>query len=262
MARLVETGRGMSLHGSDLSALRGDDLELEDYLDALTAPMVGLVPYRIRVELRAETAAHLERQIDRMLAEGIDRNTATNRSIASYGSARAIGDAFLSEWYQNQAKSPALKKFGHANYVAFGRFAIAQAAVTAMLQLRVFLPSGAAYSLPLTPAEVRRIIPEPFPVPENSLAGLLLFLLPVLAPWIAGLSTGLAVPIRPGRAVYHAMTPIIIYSFVFGALMLPMTEGLLFALFQVVYWIPSGIAASFVGTSIAARRRIRTGGVL
>lgn len=261
MSTLVDGLRG-GMHGPDLSALRGDNLIVEDYLETLTAPMVGLVPYRVRVELRAETAAHLERQIDRLTAEGIDGEAASRQAIAGYGSARAVGDAFLEEWFENQAQSRLLRRFGHGNYVAFGRFAIAQAVVTALLQIRVFLPSGAAYSLPLSPAEVRRLIPEPFPIPEASLSGLLLVLLPLLAPWIAGISTGFAVPVRPGRAVYQAMTPISIYSFVFGALMLPMTEGLLFALFQVVYWIPAGAVAAHIGMCLAARRRIRIGGVL
>jgi hypothetical protein len=262
MSTLVDDGYRFNAHGPDLSSLRGDNLIVEDYLETLTAPMVGLVPYRVRFELRAETAAHLERQIDRLVAEGIDRDTASQKAIAGYGSARAVGDAFLEEWYENQSKSRLLRRFGHANYVAFGRFAIAQAIVTALLQIRVFLPSGAAYSLPLSPAEVRRLLPEPLPIPEASVSGLLLILVPLIAPWLAGISTGYAVPVRPGRAVYQAMLPIVIYSFFVGALMLPMTEGLLFALFQVVYWIPSGAVAAHIGMSLAARRRNRTGGVL
>ncbi|HVT12928.1 MAG TPA: hypothetical protein VHE55_11740 [Fimbriimonadaceae bacterium] len=261
MAILVDRG-GVSVRGADLSALRGDNLALEDYLEALTAPMVGLVPCRVRLELRAEARAHLERQIERLKTEGIGEPEATRLAIEAYGSAAAIGDAFLSEWFQNQSRSPFLKQFGHANYVAFGWFAVAQAIYTCLLHLRVFLPSGAAYSFPITPAEMRRVVPAPLPMPELTTTSIFLFLFPFVAPIVAGYLTGTAVPVRSARAVYQAMMPIILYSFVIGALMLPMTEGLLFALFQVVYWIPVGALAAHVGMVMAARRRSRTGGVL
>lgn len=250
------------MRGSNLSVLQHDNVALEDYLETLTAPMIGLVPYGTRMEFRAEARDHIERQIERLRAEAVGEEEATRQAIESYGSSGQICDAFLAEWFNGRSQNLIFRRFGHANYIAFGRFAAAQALYTIILDLRVFLPSGAAYALPLTPAEARRLFPTPLPLPELNSTTLLLLVLPIIAPMIAGYLTGVAAPVRPAQAVYQAMMPILIYSFVVGALMLPMTEGLLFALFQVCFWIPVGMLFANIGAAMSTRKRCRVGGAL
>jgi hypothetical protein len=250
------------MSGPGLSDLRGDNPELEDYLDRLTAPMIGLLPYEVRAEFRTETQGHIERVIERRVLEGFDLSEATRSAIGDYGAAETIGDDFVAEWFQNQAKSKFLRRFGYANYIAFGRFMVAQLLYVALLQLRVFAPSEAAYSLPLTPAELRRLIPEPLPLPDLSFSSVMLYLYPLVAPIVAGFLTGLAIPNRVGRAVYHAMMPILMFSFVVGALLLPQTEGLLYVMFQFAYWLPVGIFSANLGSIIGFRLRIKNAGRL
>lgn len=232
----------------------GTNPRIEDYLDRLAAPLVGVVPAEDRLRLRAEAAAHLERQAERAVLTGEDENEAIDRAIEAYGPAPVVAHEYLETWFENGVSGPLYARFGRANLIAFSRFAVAHIVFGILLQVRVFLPSEAAYSLPISPAETRRLLPAPLPVPEDPTFGLLSTAYLLLAPLVAGWMTGIAIPVRAGRSVAHAMLPIVAFSFCAGSLVLPMTEGIAFAFVQVVYWLPAGMLAAHLGRAHARLR--------
>lgn len=246
-------------HGRQLQIVKGynpNDL-IEDYLDHVCAPLVGIVPFEERSRLREEAGFHLERLAQSYVAEGLEPEAAARRAIRTYGEPAKISDEFIESYQENRIQSPLFRRVGSANFIAFCLFGVAQVLYTALLQIRVFLPSGEAYRLPVSPAEARMLIPEPFPIPQSWAEFLLLYGFPVVAPLAAGFLTGLFVPVGASRAVFLAMMPIVIYSFVVGSFMTPITTGLLFALFQAVYWIPAGCFASTLGATYGQRRAVR-----
>lgn len=229
---------------------------IEDYLDRLSAPLVGVVPAQDRLRLRAEAGAHLERQVERALLTGGDENEAIRQAIEAYGPAAIVAREYIETWYANGVQGPLYDRFGRANLTAFSRFAVAHVLFGLLLQFRVFLPSEAAYSLPISPADTRRFLPAPFPVPEDPTFGLLSTAYLLLAPIVAGWLTGLAVPVGASRSAAHAMLPIVAFSFCAGSLVLPMTEGIAFAFVQVVYWLPAGMLAAHLGRAHARLRAL------
>lgn len=230
---------------------------IEDYLDHVCAPLVGVIPFDERSRFREEAGFHIDRLQHSYQAEGLSPEDAVLKAIQTYGEPARVSDRCLESYQENRVQSPLFKRIGSGNFIAFCIFGIAQILYTALLQLHVFLPSGEAYRLPMSPAEARMLLPEPFPIPQSWGDFAFLYGFPLLAPLVAGFLVGLAVPFGASKSVFQAMMPIVIYSFVVGSFMIPITTGLLFALFQAVYWIPIGCLAAAIGTTYAQRRAVR-----
>lgn len=230
---------------------------IEDYLDHVCQPLVGVIPFAERSRFREEAQFHLERLQQSFVEECSTPSEAALKAIEAYGEADKVSDDCIKSYLDNRIQSPALKTVGTGNFIAFSIFGVAQILYTALLQLHVFLPSGEAYRLPVSPAAARMLLPEPFPIPQSWGDFLLLYGFPFIAPAVAGFVTGWTVPVQAARSVLQAMLPIIIYSFVVGSFMVPMTAGLLFAIFQALYWVPVGCLFASVGTTFAQRRAVR-----
>ncbi len=229
----------------------------EDYLDRLAARMVGRIPARERLRLKDEACFHLERLVAQYQVEGQDARSATEKAIHRYGPPAQIADEFIEAWFEAQGEPRLYRRFGRANFTAFVFLGAAQLLYVVLLQVRVFLPNGAAYALPLSPGAARQLLPDPLPLPQSVLELLSLYGYPIVAPIVAGWFVGVAVPVRAERAVTNALMPIVLYSFVMGVLTLPQTAGVLFALFQLAYWLPVGALAAWLANYVAAGRRAR-----
>ncbi len=230
---------------------------LEDYLDRLAAGLVGRLPLSERLRLKDEAAFHLERLQNQFRAEGLDALAATRCAVERYGSPHRMAEDFVEASFENAIPSPLFRFFGRGAFTAFAIFAAAQLVFMTLLQLRVFLPSGAAYALPLSPGTARTLLPDPLPLPERPGEFVLLYGYPFVAPILAGLLVGALIPARAGRRAAFAIMPIALYSFVVGALTLPQTAGVLFALVQVVWWIPVGAGTASLASTLSAVRRGR-----
>lgn len=225
---------------------------LDDYLDRLRAPLVGIVPLERRQRFLGEVAGHLEALVEDYCLDGETAEEAARRAMREHGEPGTLAEEFVAAWFQKGARGPIERRFGRANCTAFGAFVVAQAAYLLVLQIRVFEPNGAYYRLPFSPGQIRQIWPAPLPYPEASFWFAFLIGYPIVAPFLAGWWTGRRVPVRAATAVYHALAPLILCSFAVGACLLPVTEGVLFALIQLFVWLPTGTLIAHV-TSVLAR---------
>ena len=50
---------------------------------------------------------------------------------------------------------------------------------------------------------------------------------------------------------------LIVASYAIGVSLLPVTDGLVFAIFQTVYWLPVGCGTAYLSSMTARRRRSR-----
>ncbi|MGV3619074.1 MAG: hypothetical protein ACO1SV_27420 [Fimbriimonas sp.] len=235
-----------------LTVLAGEEnLLLNAYLLEMEERIGDIAPIEESDSFLDEVRVHLHQAIRRRVERGETRLHATRAALDKFGPARTNADDFLASWYENELRTPLGKRFGRANLAAYGAFQIAEVVCVLILQLNVFLPNEASYRIPFSPAQVRSVWPEPLPFPDLSLRFLTLMATPILLPIVAGWLVGRWVPVRAAAACYHGMIPLILCSFVLGALMLPTTETLLFALFQIAFWLPVGCLTAHVSSNLS-----------
>jgi hypothetical protein len=208
------------------------DEQVEDYLDYLCAPLIGFMPYRERQRFRLEAQAHIDALIAEYREQGAARPEAVQRALREFGEPGQVGQVFLQEWMQGAPRGgPDVR----ATVVrAFALFGIA----TDLNLFAIQRYAGERYYLL-----------DPFPC---------LLALAMLSPLIAGCVTGLSRPARLRSGTGCAILLCIAASTAVGLVMLPQTEGLLFALFQLLFWLPAG-CLSALGTACLVRqhRRLR-----
>ena len=90
-------------HQPDMSrGIRADDAQtadelIEDYLDHLMAPLVGEMPYRMRVAVRDEMASHLRAVADAYVELGSEPDAAARDAIGRFGSAGLVARRWMAE---------------------------------------------------------------------------------------------------------------------------------------------------------------------
>lgn len=231
---------------------------IEDYLDHICAPLLGIVPYPERARLREETGFHIEQRANDYRLQGMEEREAVLRAIQMVGNSEKVGQTFLETWFKHQPQGRLGRYIGLANAYAFVPFMVATLAVTWLLMLRVFLlPDPKIITFGLSYAQIRHVIPEPIPLPETNWESLLLYGISIFAPIAAGWWTGVRVPYGAARAVYQVMLPLVIYTFLLSAVVMPRQEGVGLALVEMFYWIPVGCATAHVAGLITWRRRSR-----
>lgn len=229
---------------------------IEDYLDHLCAPLVGIVPYRERDRLRQEAVFNIEGRMRQFLVDGYDSETSVFKAIEKYGRAEELSEKFLEEWLRYQPKGALARMIGLPN--AYATFFFGQATLWGILlvQYRVFSPEPEPFTFGLTLADIRRIIPEPLPLPDRNPWWTIFWLYAILAPFVAGWLTGRKVLIGAGKAVYQVQLLATLMTFSVGAIMLPTTEGIWLAMIQVLWWVPVGTLIAHTVSALTRRRRL------
>jgi hypothetical protein len=211
-----------------------DNPRVEDYLDHLCAPLLGVVPFAERERIRQEARSHLEFLIEDYVAEeGLDPTVATELAVREYGPPDANGQMLLAAWWGRNrgAEARAVRYGGDATTVyALCAFGLGSALSHYLLQVYAVVPRTGVLYLPLV-------------------------CLSIVAPIVAGLIVGGLAPVKASRGVCRAMAGIIAHSLLAGLLLLPDKRGLFFALFQLFYWLPVGLLAALGSESLARQHR-------
>ena len=197
---------------------------LEDYVDHLTAPLVGIVPFPERKAFRDEASLHIEGLIQIFISEGQDVEAATKSALLEFGEPWKIGQAFLQEWLQGTPTQRPAILIRRASLTAFAWF-------------------GPASFLSLLLIEHSSLMPT------NGSEVLVLIGIAILSPAVSGCITGFMAPGQTDKGVRNAMVALVCHSFVTGLLILPHYAGLLFSMWQLLFWLPVGR----ITASISAR---------
>lgn len=206
---------------------------IEDYLDHLCAPLVGIVPYAERSGLRSEAGAHIAWLVEEFQEQGLAREAATEAALREHGEPWRIGQDFADEWLRGAPEQ-----------------AVSRGAGTGWM--RAFVPFGAASVLNLLLIEACALLPG------WGGTEVWLMLLAVLSPLVAGGLAGAMVPARVMRVVCGVQVVLAAHSFVTGCMIWPSREGLAFALFQLLFWLPMGCLSAWLTASLARHaRRVR-----
>ncbi len=210
------------------------DEQVEDYLDYLCAPPIGSVPYRRRLRFRMEVQAHIDGLIMQYREQGLGLSEAVQTALHELGEPGPAGQDFLQEWLEGSPHAGAGPVVRTTALRAFAMFGIAT-----VLNLFAIQLSG----------DEGRNVPDQFPY---------LLTLAMVSPLIAGCLTGLSRPARIKAGTGYAILLCASASGTVGLTMLPQMEGLIFALFQLLFWLPAG-CLSVLGTASLVRqhRRLR-----
>ena len=192
---------------------------IEDYLDHLCTPLVGLVPVAVRRKLRWEAEEHLCALVSEFEEQGLEPPEALTAAMQEHGEPWRIGQSYADEWLRGSSHSR-LSRFA-APYVLHGLAWFGMASVPTLLLV------------------------EQYSLMRNSVSPELISGLAVLAPFIAGGLTGYTAPVRPIRAVGYALLLHVLVSFAAGWLLLPEPEGITFAWFQLGFWLPAGCVSAW-----------------
>lgn len=210
-----------------------EDALVEDYLDHLCAPLVGIVPLAARRDLRAEMRAHLEALASEYGFEGEPPAKATAAALKELGEPWQVGQTFLREWLQGSPNAAPARLTRAAAFRAFAFFGIAALPCWALLEHRALDTSASD----LTPW---------------------LWLLAAFAPLAAGTLTGLAPQPKMGRGLGWAIGALTLHAIAASALLLPQTDGFGFALCLPVWWLPAGwLSATATAHLVRRHRRAR-----
>jgi hypothetical protein len=208
------------------------DPRIEDYLDQVSAPLIGWVPYAARMELRAELQAHLESLVAAYQELGSNPDAAVREALAQSGDPQIVASDWVREWGRilRPRKAPSI---WHSTRVALGSFGLATGLGLAFLTVATRRP----YSGEVADA-------------------LFTSLLAVVLPMLAGLMTGLLSPTRAARGTAYALALLIPPT----TLALPWlfehtsySQALLTGWFQSCSWIPIGCGAASLGSWLLMR---------
>jgi hypothetical protein len=230
---------------------------LTAYLEALSASLIGIIPLRERIRLREEAEFHLERLTNAYVLEGMVPTQAAKLAIDKYGSASEVAQQFLDAWYAHHPQGRLVRRVGLGIVTALTWFGAATLLVTLLIQYRAYHPEMGPLEPGGTLMALRRILPAPWPSVEINPLFLALWGVAILVPFVAGWMTGSTVLVRSARAVWQAQTALTLYTFTLGMQLLPTSEGLLLALFQLFYWLPVGCLTAHLAAHRTIRRRCR-----
>jgi hypothetical protein len=208
----------------------GAEAYLEDFLDHLCAPLVGVMPYEQRASLRQEVRCHLECLVEEHADSGRSPEEALTAALREFGEPWVLGESLLRE-VRGEPERRKIPLLGSATARALPWFG---------------LPSAACLWL----------------VTEGTLAfgrqGLLLWAgaVAVVTPCAAGVLTGLTAPAAADDGAARAIGVAALVSLAAGLLLLPHPEGLYFAFAQLAYWLPAGwVAARCTAFTLRQHRR-------
>ena len=210
-----------------------EDRLIEDYLDHLSAPLVGIVPLDERRGLCAEVRSHLEALTAEYGFEGKPPHEATAAALKELGEPWQVGQNFLREWLQGCPDTAPARLTRATAFRAFAFFGVAALPCWWLLEHRA-LDSSAS---DLTPW---------------------LWLLAALAPLVAGALTGLAQPARLGRGLGWAVGALTLHALAASATLLPQPDGFWLALCLPLWWLPAGwLSATASAHLVRSHRRAR-----
>jgi len=232
------------------------DEAVRRYLKAMAREMHGRIPPEAQDAYLGETEFWLEKQANDYALRGTPLAEATVMALKRHGAAKKVARTLCEQWFETELDTPIIRRVGRANTIAATIFGMGNLVSILFLQLLVLMPSETA-RLPFNPAPLRKILPEGLPLPEFTWQFLAPVCVSFLAPVVLGAWVGALIPVRAPAAVYRTMCPIIGSAFLLGCLLLPNPSGLLYALFQTIFWLPMGCFMAHVSSHRARNRRAR-----
>lgn len=213
------------------NGLHQADALLEDFLDHVCAPLIGIVPYRERQAVRREIGAHLDALVAEYEWQGQPTAGAVQSALREMGEPWAAGQAWLEAWsvgHQSALFSPRLSRAAPVRPFAF--FGVA-AMLNLLLLEQYALTPGGDWLLPFV------------------------VLFAAVTPVVCGVCVGASQPGHPTRGILSALLILSLHALATGLVMLPALDGLRFAAVPLVWWLPVGLLSSSLAAALVRSHR-------
>ncbi len=233
--------------------------DLAGYFQAIREELWGQVPEEALTFYLNEIAFWIEHKIQDLSRYGGTLDQVVRQVLSSSSMPRGVAEKLIEEHFEDQVDSPLYNRFGRANLIAGALFGIGNVLYLILVQVIVYFPPAPTVEriLPFSPATVRTVFPEPLPYPEYTWQFLASVAYPIVAPILLGWIAGRLIPQGSVRAIYSAMFPVLLSAYLLGAILLPNTLGLLYAVFQTLFGLPMGCFTAHLSSSLARRSRLR-----
>lgn len=228
---------------------------VQDYLDRLSAPLLGFVPIKDRLRFVEEIRQNLENRRDDFERAGMSPAQAVKAALDKVGSPQRAGESFVYEYQRHKSTGVLARYAGKPVWWAFVLFGQAGILALGLLFARMYLVQPEPNTFGMTVSEIRRIIPETLPLPDKHITWHLLWVYAFIAPVAAGVLLGFIAPFSNVRPALAAAGAASLLSFALCSYIPSVWEGTVLAYFQLVWWMPVGALSAFVGSSLAIRHR-------
>jgi hypothetical protein len=231
---------------------------LEDYLDHLSAPLLGVLPYRKRQEVRREVRTHLEMLIEEYAAAGHSPSEAVESALREYGSPVPYGEDMVEALSGTAAATghlPAVTPTSTQDEISTRRSTPPVVSGPLRALGRPPVVAFVCFGIALLVSEL--LLQVCFGVPRMQWLFSWTATVALLGPLVAGLLTGWLAPNRAASGTLRAFGLLLPQAALAGLLFLPDRSGLLFALGVAVYWLPMGLLAAVSGEALARYIRLR-----
>lgn len=206
---------------------------IEDYLDHLCAPLLGIVPYVQRYRLRSEAQDHLLSLIEAFRDEGATPAEATALAVREYGEPYQIGQGWAEAWVETvERDSCRVRVATPLTLRAFGWFGIFTVVNFLLIERQLFWTHR----------------DDLFPLTQ---------LVCALSPLLAGMATGANCHPRATASICRAVLLLALCSAGISCQFLPKWDGLWFALIQCVFWLPAGCLCAGLTAFLCRQFRIQ-----
>lgn len=232
---------------------------IEDYLDHVFAPLIGLIPYIERRRMRKEIQLLLEKAAQQRRAAGTPPAEAGLLAIEELGDSGRISDDLIKNW-QREAVKGRFRDQRAANAVAVVALCLTNLWIVALLRLYSLsrdADSAKTITFGLPPDLIRRVIPHPLPLPEATPLFVTLSLSLLLCPLAAGCLAGIFVFVRPAWTAVRSQAILTACTLLADLAFLKLSDALLMAGFQLLFWIPAEALAAAAASAAAWRLRCR-----
>jgi MFS family permease len=215
------------------------------------------LPSRPEVDLLIEEIdLWLERAVQDEMICGASAQEAEERVLGRYPASQSLARILADEAADDVPTGAIGRRLGRSMTASLGVLGVLHLLCVALMNVQIFMPSGKPISEALEPAVVRTFLPEPLPFPELSVPFMMWVIGMALAPIFGGIVLGCLIPGRPGLAAYRALAPLIFTNCLLGAALYPRAEPTLFALVQVLWWLPAAPASAWLAHELRRKRGI------
>jgi hypothetical protein len=229
----------------------------DDYLDHVLAPMIGVVPIEVRRRIRAEALDNLEGRTQGYIRDGMPPREAAAAAIRKFGESTELSAEFIGNYTRQAQPEGSLGKVLGPDIIQSALY-LGQATLWGLifLHVRINLPSGQIETFGMSLRQIRQFIPEPFPLPEKSLAFWLHAAFILVAPIVAGAVLGANSTRSPIRDTLAIMVTLTAVSLLAGLMLLPNFDGVIFSGIHAVLWTPAATVSAHLGFLYAQRKRL------
>ncbi len=206
---------------------------IDDYLDFLCAPLVGIMDYEDRRSFREEAWAHLQALVAEYRQLNLSEMEAVETALREFGDPWKVGKAFAREWMTKQPPPESIRRAQSPAACAFAWFGMASVVNLLIFERYALLPSF------WYDPKVAQML--------SWIAG--------LSPIAAGILTGLSMTGTNAKPILRVQAGLALFSLLFGLTFLPHVDMLILALCQIAWWLPAGYFTTAATATVAQRFR-------